>query len=59
MKDKKRIEELKKKWGVNSFEEFTRKIERGEIDVDKTVDFDYEDDWLEWELLEKKLKVKA
>ncbi|MFH1773738.1 MAG: hypothetical protein ABH874_02120 [Methanobacteriota archaeon] len=59
MDDKERIEELKKKWKVSSFEEFTKKIESGKIDVDITGDFEYEDDWLEWEYLEDKLKQKV
>ena len=59
MGNKERIEELKKKWKVNSLEEFTKKIESGEIDVNITGNFEYEDDWLEWEYLEDKLKQKV
>ncbi len=56
---KSRIEELKKKWNVRSFEEFERKIIAGEIGLESVGSFEYEDDSLEWEYLEDKLKQKV
>lgn len=53
------LDELKKKWKVNSFKEFTKKIESGEMDVNITGNFEYEDDWLEWDRLEDKLKQEV
>lgn len=54
-----RIEELKKKWKVRSFEEFEKKIISGEIGLETVGSFEYEDDSLEWEYLEDKLKQKV
>ncbi len=54
-----RIEELKKKWKVKSFEEFEKKIIGGEIGLETVGSFEYEDDSLEWEYLEDKLKQKV
>lgn len=47
MGNKERIEELKKKWEVNSFEEFEGKIIGGEIGLESVGSFEYEDDSLE------------
>lgn len=54
-----RIEELKKKWKVKSLEEFEKKIISGEIGLETVGSFEYEDDSLEWEYLEDKLKQKV
>lgn len=59
MEIKERIEELKKKWRVSSLEEFEEKIISGEIGLESVGSFEYEDDSLEWEYLEDKLKQKG
>jgi hypothetical protein len=53
-RNEKVIEELKKKYGVSSLEEFEEKIMKGEVNPSYPGDFSVEDDWLLWSDLEYK-----